>query len=112
MPMFGSIAGAESILLAFDEQLRPSAVMAEAPHGTAPRLFGKNVANPMAMILASAALLSYLDDPQGKKASAAIYEAVSATVRAGIATSDLGGHASTSEFTDAVIRAVRSCEKP
>ena len=30
--------------------------MAEAAHGTAPTLFGKNVANPLAMILASAAL--------------------------------------------------------
>ena len=46
MQLFGSIAGAESILLAFDEDLQPATVMAEAPHGTAPRLHGKNVANP------------------------------------------------------------------
>ncbi len=37
MQLFGSIAGAESVLLAFDEDSRPSTVMAEAPHGTAPR---------------------------------------------------------------------------
>ena len=59
LPMFGSIAGAESVLLAFDDEYEPSAVMAEAPHGTAPALQGKNVANPMAMILAAASLLHY-----------------------------------------------------
>ncbi len=108
MQLFGSIAGAESILLAFDESLRPACVMAEAPHGTAPRLFGKNVANPMAMILACAALLSHVADARAANASRAIYEAVLETVHAGLATSDLGGHASTSEFTDGVIARVRA----
>ena len=59
MPMFGSIAGAESVLLAFEENYEPKAVMSEAPHGTAPALQGKDIANPMAMILAAAALLHY-----------------------------------------------------
>ena len=59
MPLFGSIAGAESVLLAFDDDYEPRAVMAEAPHGTAPALQGKDIANPMAMILAAAALLHY-----------------------------------------------------
>ena len=36
--------------------------MTEAPHGTAPALEGKNIANPMAMILAVAALLRYLGE--------------------------------------------------
>ena len=108
MQLFGSIAGAESVLLAFDQSLDPSAVMAEAPHGTAPRLEGKNVANPLAMILAGAAVLSYIDDPLAREASRAIYEAALDTVAAGIATADLGGHASTTEFTDAVILRLRS----
>ena len=108
MQLFGSIAGAESVLLSFDESLRPRCVMAEAPHGTAPRLFGKNVANPMAMILACAALLSYVSEPAAASASRAIYESVLETVYGGTATSDLGGHASTSEFTDAVIAKVRA----
>ena len=108
MQLFGSIAGAESVLLSFDQSLKPSVVMAEAPHGTAPRLFGKNVANPMAMILAGAALLSYIDDQRASSASRAIYESVLETVRAGTATSDLGGHAETTEFTDAVIDKVRA----
>ena len=103
MQLFGSIAGAESVLLAFDETLRPSAVMAEAPHGTAPRLEGKNVANQLAMILAAAAVLSYIEDARAKAASRAIYDAALDTVAHGIATADLGGHATTSEFTDAVV---------
>jgi isocitrate dehydrogenase (NAD+) len=108
MQLFGSIAGAESVLLAFDRSLKPTVVMAEAPHGTAPRLYGKNVANPMAMILACAALLSYIPDPKAASASRAIYESVVETVRAGIATSDLGGSASTTELTEAVIDRVQS----
>jgi isocitrate/isopropylmalate dehydrogenase len=108
MQLFGSIAGAESVLLSFDDSLRVKCVMAEAPHGTAPRLFGKNVANPMAMILAEAALLSHIRDERAANASRAIYESVLETVNAGIATSDLGGHAATSEFTDAVIAKVTS----
>jgi isocitrate dehydrogenase (NAD+) len=110
MQLFGSIAGAESVLLGFSggDDLRPSVVMAEAPHGTAPRLFGRNVANPMAMILAAAALLAHIDEPPAASAARAIYEATLETVRAGIATSDLGGEASTTEFTDAVIDRVKA----
>ena len=58
MPMFGSIAGAESVLLAFDSEFTVQVAMAEAPHGTAPSLQGKDLANPMAMILACAAVLA------------------------------------------------------
>ncbi len=107
MQLFGSIAGAESVLLAFDEHLQPSVVMAEAPHGTAPRLFGKNVANPLAMILAAGALLSYVDDRRAANASRAVYEASLEAVHEGIATADLGGSSTTTEFTDAVIDGVR-----
>ena len=107
MQLFGSIAGAESILLSFDDNLKPDVVMSEAPHGTAPRLFGKNVANPMAMILASAAVLSYIEDKRAQNASRAIYESTLETVHEGLATSDLGGDASTTDFTDAVIGRVK-----
>ncbi|MDT0305325.1 isocitrate/isopropylmalate family dehydrogenase, partial [Streptomonospora sp. DSM 45055] len=50
LQMFGTIAGSESILMSFNDNFEPDIVMAEAPHGTAPSLFGKNLANPMAMI--------------------------------------------------------------
>src|ERR1044071_2632917 len=109
LPMFGSIAGAESVLLAFDEDYHVDVAMAEAPHGTAPSLMGKNLANPMAMLLACGAVLSYADDVQGaERASRAIYEGVLETVATGTKTVDLGGHATTSEFTDAVVDKVRT----
>src|SRR3989440_9075801 len=41
LPLFGSIAGSESLLVAFDDDFVPSAVMAEAAHGTAPSHHGK-----------------------------------------------------------------------
>jgi isocitrate dehydrogenase (NAD+) len=109
LQMFGSIAGAESLVLAFDDSgTRIRAVMAEAPHGTAPGLQGKNVANPMAMILAGAALLSYVGSPEADRASRAIYEGVFETIFDGTKTPDLGGHATTTDLTDEVIRRVKS----
>jgi len=109
LQMFGTIAGSESLVLAFDEQAdRVKVVMAEAPHGTAPGLQGKNIANPMAMILAGAALLGYFGQPEADRASRAIYESVFEAVFDGIKTSDLGGQALTTEFTDEVIRRVRA----
>ena len=111
LPLFGSIAGAESLLLGFgDDSLAPTVVMAEAPHGTAPSLEGKNVANPMAMILAAAALLGFATDERCRIASTRIRDAVFEVLRSGVATADLGGHASTSAFTDAVIARVRGAE--
>jgi isocitrate/isopropylmalate dehydrogenase len=85
--------------------------MSEAPHGTAPALEGKDVANPMAMILACAAVLHYAGEAGhegAERTSAAIYDAVFAAAGAGIRTSDLKGHATTTEFTDAVIERVRA----
>jgi isocitrate/isopropylmalate dehydrogenase len=109
LPLFGSIAGSESMLVAFEgDDLEPTALMAEAAHGTAPSLEGKNVANPMAMILAAAALLAQTDDERGRVAGRAIREAALEAVSQGVKTADLGGHSSTSEFTDEVIRRTRT----
>mgnify|MGYP001031230708 CR=1 FL=1 len=108
LQMFGSIAGSESLLISFDDNWHTRVVMAEAPHGTAPALFGKNVANPMAMILAGASLLSYAGSNQATLAGRAIVESVFEAVYDGIKTADLQGHASTTEFTDEVIRRVRT----
>jgi isocitrate/isopropylmalate dehydrogenase len=107
LQMFGSIAGSESLVLAFDENFAPNVVMAEAPHGTAPGLYRKNVANPLAMILAGASVLSYIKTPAAERASRAIYESALETIYDGISTPDLGHHASTTEFTDEVIGRVR-----
>jgi isocitrate dehydrogenase (NAD+) len=108
MQMFGTIAGAESVLLAFNDAGEVSVAMTEAPHGTAPSLQGKNVANPMAMILAVASLLGYMNGDQAHQASRTVYEAALETVSDGIRTADLGGQASTTEFADEVIRRVRT----
>ena len=125
LPLFGSIAGAESVLLGLDEKLRTTVAMAEAPHGTAPALEGKDVANPMGMILAAAAVLHHAGDvlafaddvdrgtdEAAERASRAIYEAVLEASAAGTRTSDLQGHASTTEFTDAVIELVERKLRP
>jgi isocitrate/isopropylmalate dehydrogenase len=107
LPLFGSIAGSESLLVAFGEDYVPTVVLAEAAHGTAPSLQGKNVANPLAMILAAAAVLSYAGEQAGQ-AARAIREASLEAVADGVRTADLGGHAGTSEFTDEVIRRTRT----
>jgi isocitrate dehydrogenase (NAD+) len=111
LPMFGSIAGAESVLLAFDQDYGTKVAMAEAPHGTAPGLQGKDIANPLAMILACGAVLIHGADrhgPQVERAARAIYEAALETVGSGQKTPDLGGHSGTTEFTDAVIERVQN----
>jgi isocitrate dehydrogenase (NAD+) len=109
LPMFGSIAGAESILLAFDDSEELTCAMAEAPHGTAPTLQGKDLANPLAMILACGAVMHYAAErhgPAAERASRAIYEAALETVAAGIKTLDLGGSAGTTQFTSAVVERI------
>ena len=109
LQMFGSIAGSESLVLAFDASATHIlAVMAEAPHGTAPALQGKDVANPMAMILAFAALVAYAPGRAPDQSSRAIYEAVFEAIHAGLATPDLGGGLGTIAFTDEVIKRVRN----
>ncbi len=108
LQMFGSIAGSESVVVTLGEDDAVSAIMTEAPHGTAPALQGRNIANPMAMILAAGCMLSYIPEPAAKRASRAVYESTLETVHDGIRTSDLGGPAKTTEFTDEVLRRVRA----
>ena len=64
--------------------------MAEAPHGTAPSLMGKDIANPMAMLLACGALLQYAagkGHDGAERASRAIYERVLETTAGGVGRS-------------------------
>jgi isocitrate/isopropylmalate dehydrogenase len=110
LPLFGSIAGAESVLLAFNERYETTVAMAEAPHGTAPALLGKDLANPLAMILACGAVLRHAAErhgPEFERASGAVYDVALQTVGSGVRTPDLGGHAGTTEFVDEVVRRVR-----
>ena len=112
LAMFGSIAGAESVLLSLDEDLRPKVAMAEAPHGTAPSLQGKNVANPMAMLLAGAALLDQaaakLSSPAFREAGTRLRSATLTGAAEGFRTFDLGGDSTTSGVVDDVIARLRA----
>ncbi|MGY6038130.1 isocitrate dehydrogenase [Aeromonas sp. AE23HZ002T15] len=77
------------------------AAIFEAVHGSAPDIAGKNIANPTSVILAAIQMLEYLG-MQDK--AERIREAVRATIESGDrVTRDLGGTASTSEFTQAII---------
>jgi isocitrate/isopropylmalate dehydrogenase len=94
-----------------DVLLNPTTAMAEAPHGTAPSLEGKNVANPMAMLLACAAVLEHAGiqgDERAAEASRALRAATLAAAMDGIRSFDLGGSASTSEVVDEVVARMRS----
>jgi isocitrate/isopropylmalate dehydrogenase len=108
LQMFGSIAGSESMVISVGESGHVDCVMAEAPHGTAPTLQGRNMANPMAMILAGAALLSHMEDKRAERVSRAIYEATLEAVYDGHRTADLGGSTQTDDFTNEIIRRVRT----
>jgi isocitrate/isopropylmalate dehydrogenase len=108
LKMFGTIAGSESVILSFDDQLQRRAAIAEAPHGTAPSLFGKNIANPVAMIMAASTILSTIEEDHATRACRAIREATLEAVYDGVRTPDLGGQAATTEFTDEVIRRVQA----
>ncbi len=107
LPMFGSIAGAESLVAALDDNYVPVRLMAEAPHGTAPTLLGKDTANPLAMTLAAAALLSHGDETM-KAAGNAIRQACLDAVQTGVCTGDLGGSSKSSEFVTDVSARVRT----
>ena len=95
LPLFGSIAGSESLLVAFDDDFEPDALMAEAAHGTAPALRGKERREPDGddPRRRGAALARRLGAAQ--QAGRAIREACLEAVAQGIRTADLHGHAST-----------------
>ena len=80
------------------------AAIFEAVHGTAPDIAGKGVANPGALILAACLLLDHIGDtPRANR----IRKALETTIKEGkVVTRDLGGTASTDEFTNAIIAAL------
>jgi isocitrate dehydrogenase (NAD+) len=81
------------------------AAIFEAVHGSAPDIAGKNIANPTAIMLAAALMLDHLD-LTGK--SELLRGALRTVIEKGKnITCDLGGCASTTEFTEAVIRQIR-----
>ncbi len=76
----------------------------EPVHGSAPDIFGQNIANPIAMIWSGALMLDFLTGGEGagRAAHDAIVAAIEAVLREGPRTRDLGGTASTTELGQAI----------
>lgn len=76
----------------------------EPVHGSAPDIYGRNIANPIAMIWSGALMLDFLTGGEGagRAAHDAIVRAIETVLRDGPRTPDLGGSASTTELGEAV----------
>jgi isocitrate dehydrogenase (NAD+) len=82
------------------------AAIFEAVHGTAPDIAGKGIANPTALMLASCQMLVHVGDATR---AGAIRGAIEATLRERkTVTGDVGGSATTEEYTDAVIARLKA----
>jgi 3-isopropylmalate dehydrogenase len=114
--LFGDILSDQAAGLAGGVGMAPSLnagadhAMAQAVHGTAPDIAGQGIANPSALILSAALLLDWFYQ-RGKptacrEAASLIRRAVEMTIAQGTATRDLGGNASTAEFSAAVVREI------
>ncbi len=76
----------------------------EAVHGSAPDIADKNLANPTALLLSGLMMLDHIGE---REMSARIRAALGRVLSAGqVRTRDLGGQASTTEFTEAVCREI------
>jgi isocitrate dehydrogenase (NAD+) len=81
------------------------AAMFEAVHGSAPDIAGKQVANPVALMLAAAMMLTHVGQPENaNRLRAAIIATMAAKDRV---TPDLGGKGRTGDFTDAIVDRIR-----
>ena len=89
----------------------PQRAMAQATHGSAPDIAGRNIANPYAMIMSGQMLLAWLghkhNEPRAVRAAELMEAAMESVIRERRwLTGDLGGKASTTEMGDTVARAV------
>ncbi len=106
--MFGDILSDEASMLAGSLGMLPSAShsingpsLYEPSHGSAPDIAGQKIANPIATILSVAMMLDQSFDLTAEAKN--IEEAVYKTIEQGVATKDLGGNATTTEMTEAII---------
>ena len=74
----------------------------EPVHGSAPKIAGKNMANPTAMLLSAVLMFQHLGETEKAALIASAVEKVYASGK--LRTPDLGGDSSTSQFTDAVVQ--------
>ena len=80
----------------------------EPVHGSAPDIYGQNIANPVAMIWSGALMLDFLTGGEGagRAAHDAIVKAIEQVIASGPRTRDLGGSADTTEMGEAIAKAV------
>ena len=80
----------------------------EPVHGSAPDIAGQDKANPTAMLMSAIEMLNYIGENEaGRRIRLALFD----TLDAGIKTADLGGNASCSEFTQAIVDRLVVLEK-
>ncbi|MDQ0222137.1 3-isopropylmalate dehydrogenase [Streptococcus moroccensis] len=107
--LFGDILSDEASVLAGSLGLMPSASHSETGpslyepiHGSAPDIAGQGLANPISMVLSVAMMLR---ESFGQETGARmIEEAVETVLAEGVLTADLGGQASTTQMTEAIIQ--------
>jgi tartrate dehydrogenase/decarboxylase / D-malate dehydrogenase len=80
------------------ERRHPS--MFEPVHGSAPDIVGQGIANPVGAIGSAAMMLDHLGHPE---LGVRVRDAIAATIRDGVLTPDVGGTASTTDVTDAIV---------
>ncbi|MBV8199432.1 MAG: NAD-dependent isocitrate dehydrogenase, partial [Acidobacteria bacterium] len=82
----------------------------EAVHGSAPDIAGRDLANPLALIRSAILMLYHLGkDEVAKRVGAAVYKVL---VQDRVRTRDLGGDATTTQFTDALVAALDAGIEP
>lgn len=111
--LFSDLAGELTGSIGLSPALNQSRshAMAQAAHGAAPDIAGRNEANPVGEILSMRMLLTWLgqkhDDGHPLRAGDAIEYAVIETLSDGVATPDIGGAANTSTFTAELVKRIR-----
>lgn len=101
----GSIGIAPSSNL---DPTRQAPSMFEPVHGSAPDIFGKGIANPIATFWTAAEMLDWLGENEAAKV---LMKAIESVCAQGVVTKDLGGTANTAEVTEAVRFAIQQSAK-
>jgi isocitrate dehydrogenase (NAD+) len=86
------------------------AAVFEAVHGTAPDIAGKNLANPMALLMSAIMMLRHIGEQE--RAGVVMHAMVAVLAEGTIRTRDLGGTSTTTEFADAICRHVEDGGAP
>jgi isocitrate dehydrogenase (NAD+) len=77
-----------------------TAAVFEAVHGTAPDIAGKNLANPVALLMSAIMMLRHIGETE--RAGAVMRTMVAVLAAGKVRTRDLGGSSTTTEFADAI----------